>query len=327
MAAPENCSTPDPANRDRIITELQRERLKFSGAAQLAPLTQSGYRADAAIFERWSGQMGFEPLPTTGEILSLYVTSLLLRGLKVSTAARRVSGIAHTNRERGYGSPVTEEVRSLLNGARRLKAEQPDQVLPLTAEELRGVSLALIADDTPISIRNWAMILTGFCGALRNSSTAALLVSDVTFCEQGAELRIRRSKTDQKGVGRTIGLHHSKLHPETCPVNALRKWIERRGSAVDGPLFSRFGRGLKERPLRPERIGQIVQECIERTGRDSKLYGGHSLRRGFVTEAGQTGASELLIAAVTGHRSMAILRTYFQRRDAFAGNALGGVDL
>ena len=170
------------------------------------------------------------------------------------------------------------------------------------------------------------MILVGFSAALRNSSTAALLLSDVEFTDQGAVLKIRRSKTDQLGKGREIGLVFGK-HAETCPVAALKNWIARRG-AFPGVLFTRFdGHPPRDRALAPERIGQIVQESVARIGLDSRAFGGHSLRAGFCTEAGLSGAPELLIAATTGHKDMSTLRKYFRRRDAFAGNVCGLMDL
>lgn len=326
MAVTEPTTNSDPVNIYQTITALKIERLKFTSAQQ-APNTSAGYRYDQAAFRAWGLQVGLETLAASPDTLGLYVTSMLVRGLKIATCARRVAAIARWHLDTGHPSPATDEIRSLLNGARRLRTEQVDRVLPLALEEMRAISVVLLEDDTPIGIRNWAIMLTGFEGALRNSMTAALrFPDDVEFSEKGAILQIRREKTDQLGKGRKIGLHHAK-HPELCAVVALRKWIARRGN-FPGPLFTRFdGTHQKERALLPERIGQIVQQNIRRIGLDSRLYGGHSLRAGFVTLAGEHGASELLIAATTGHKDLSTLRIYFRRRDAFAGNPLGAVDL
>jgi len=108
----------------------------------------------------------------------------------------------------------------------------------------------------------------------------------------------------------------------------LSDWLQRRGR-FSGPLFARFDhqRGWRGRHLEPERIGQIVQYCAARIGLDPKLYGGHSLRSGFVTEAGERGISETLIAAQTGHKDMATLRKYFRRSDVWKSNAAGAIGL
>lgn len=323
---PSTPSTHDQlAKREQLVNELQREKSKFTKAL-LADNTQSGYIYDMRAFERWTTEMGFCALPATEDTVCLYVTAMLVKKLKVSTCTRRVAAVKHMHRAKGLPNPAQKAVRELLCGARRVRVEQPDQVLPLAIDELRSISKVLIQDDTPVSIRNWAMLLTGFSGALRNCNTAALMLADVEFSDKGATLNIRKSKNDQEGHGQLIGLPHGK-HPETCPPTALRKWIERRGG-FPGPLFTRFdGTADKERALAPERIGQIVQESIERIGLDSRLYGGHSLRAGLATEAGLGGAGELVIAAQTGHKDMSTLRQYFRRRDVFRNNACGFVDL
>ena len=81
------------------------------------------------------------------------------------------------------------------------------------------------------------------------------------------------------------------------------------------------------RHLDAEQICRIVQGCVERIGRDSSQYGSHSLRAGFVTEAGEHGAGELLIAAQTGHRDLATLRKYFRHTDIFRANAAAQIGL
>jgi len=329
MAVPDFTTANEKATHfpdtETVIANLQQERAKFTGALR-APNTETGYRYDSAAFRAWTAQMGLQALPASPDTLGLWVTSMLVRGLKVSTCGRRVAAVVHMHRSAGHPNPATEEVRELLQGARRLRVEQVDQVLPLALDELRAISLKLLEDDTPLSIRNWCILLVGFAAALRNSNTAALLLEDVEFTDEGAILKIRKSKTDQIGRGRMIGLRFGK-HPETCPVSALKKWIDRRGGFA-GPLFTRFdGHVERDRGLLPERIGQIVQQCIRRIGLDSRAFGGHSLRSGYVTEAGLSGASDLLIAATTGHRDMSTLRKYFRRRNAFSGNATGLMDL
>ena len=61
-------------------------------------------------------------------------------------------------------------------------------------------------------------------------------------------LRIRHSKCDQEGKGADVGIAFGS-GPETCPVAALRTWLER-GKVRYGPVFrsvtaaGTVGRGL-----------------------------------------------------------------------------------
>ena len=178
------------------------------------------------------------------------------------------------------------------------------------------------------SARNLAIILVGFTAALRSSNTAMLLLEDIEFIGEDALLNIRRSKTDQDGIGKTIAILHGR-HQDTCVIRALKEWIAIRGNEP-GLLFQRFTRHVvrdRNRPLEQRRIGHIVKDAIERIGKDRKLYCGHSLRAGFVTETGLAGAPDRVIAGTTGHTQMATVGKYFRRRTAFIGNPLPLLDL
>jgi integrase len=195
---------------------------------------------------------------------------------------------------------------------------------PLTLALVREIAVELAGQDTPIALRDRAIVLVGFASALRSANLVALDLADVEFVEEGVRLRVRKEKQDQEGKGRWLGIPHGK-HPETCAVKALREWIGR-GGWFPGPLFTRFDNQGKRRPLQAERICQIVQACLRGIGRDPRGYGSHSMRAGFVTEAGLAGAQLLLIAQQTGHRDMSVLQRYF-RRDVFRSNVCGLLDL
>lgn len=293
--------------------------------ALLSQNTRKGYHYDWGIFHRWCLAAGVDELPASAETMSLYAVAQLRRA-KVSTVARRLAVVAHVHRDHALSSPVTEDVRALLRGARRLRCEQPRQVRPLALDDLRRISRLLAVDATPIALRDRSILVTGFASALRSASLVALMLADAEFSARGVILRIRREKQDQEGRGRLIGLPPGE-HGETCPVECLRAWLDVRSDAA-GPLFWRLDTwGARDRALEPERICQIVQAAVGRIGLDPTLYGSHSLRAGFVTQAGECGVGELLIASQTGHRDMATLRRYFRRRDVFRSNACGLIGL
>lgn len=306
------------------LDELKKRRGELIEALR-APNTHRGYRYDWAAFCGWCERINLPSLPASPETLALYVTSRLAAGRKVSTVTRNAAAINAMHRADGKPLPLDESVYDVLRGARRSRTEPVRRVNPVTVEDLRDVCRVLTSEDTPIAIRNRAMLLIGFAGALRTATLAALTLADVEFEDRGAILRICREKNDQEGRGRLIGLPHGR-HPETCPVRALREWITRRGGFA-GPLFTRFNHQSLKTPMQPERFGELVQSCLSRIGRDARKFGGHSLRAGFATEAGEMGAGELLIAATTGHRDMGTLRAYFRRQDVFRRNACGLLDL
>ncbi len=71
-------------------------------------------------------------------------------------------------------------------------------------------------------------------------------MGDVAFTREGLVISLRRSKTDQEGQGRKIGIP-AGVHPATCPVKALRAWLGGAG-LEDGPLApAAYPRGCRAR--------------------------------------------------------------------------------
>lgn len=315
-------------NPQQVEEESQRlsiARIGLTQSSQLSLNSVKGYGYDWRMFCAWAEARQQCPLPATTEAVSFYLIWLLTSGKKVSTATRRASAIAHEHRKNGLESPVTDEVRALLRGARRVRGEQPKEMCPLSVSHLRAITELLARDDTPRSIRNKAILVIGFASALRRASLVDLVLADVEPVEQGIVLHVRREKQDQLGAGRLIGLPHG-VHPNTCPVRCLADWLEYRGMD-HGPLFTHVRRGSEGLKLRPEAIERMIKSCVKRIGLNPALYGGHSLRSGFITEAGEAGCSELVIAAQSGHRSMNVLRKYFRRSQLFKANACSTLGL
>src|SRR5690606_14511586 len=78
-----------------------------------------------------------------------------------------------------------------------------------------------------------ALLLLGMAGALRRSELVALDVEDLVFTEDGLDVHIRRSKTDQEGQGMTIAVPRGQ---NLMPVDAVQAWIASAGLG-NGPLF------------------------------------------------------------------------------------------
>ncbi len=96
----------------------------------------------------------------------------------------------------------------------------PAQKAAVVTAELR-VLLAVTLADTLAGLRDRALLLIGFAGGFRRGELVALDVEDVEETDDGLRIGIRRSKTDQEGEGREIGIPRGQKS-ETDPVRALR---------------------------------------------------------------------------------------------------------
>jgi integrase len=147
----------------------------------------------------------------------------------------------------------------------------------------------------------------------------------VAFTADGLELALRRSKTDQEGEGRKVGLPYGST-AATCPVRALKAWLET-GQIAAGPLFRKVTRHgqVGAARLSDRTVARVVKRAAKAAGLDPARFSGHSLRAGLVTSAAKAGKSERIIMAQTGHRSAAMLRRYIRDASLFADNAAQGL--
>jgi integrase len=138
---------------------------------------------------------------------------------------------------------------------------------------------------------------------------------------------LRRSKVDQAGAGRKIGVPYG-ANPDTCPVRTLQGWLEV-AAIGGGPLFRSINRHgqVQARGLSDIDVARVVKKLAERAGLDAAKYAGHSLRAGHATAAAIAGASERSIMRQTGHRSVQMVRRYIREGSLFRENSAGKLGL
>jgi site-specific recombinase XerD len=291
-----------------------------------APNTLKAYRNDWDDFLSWCGLHRLQPLPATPQAIALYLTDLSTTH-KVSTLYRRLSGISQAHQTAGHTSPTRDpQVRLVFQGIRRTLGAAPDQKNPAITAEVRAMVETLDL-STLSGARDRALLLVGFAGAFRRSELVSLDVADVNFTADGLVVQLRRSKTDQEAVGRKVGLPFGSS-PLTCPVRALRDWLER-GGIAHGPTFRPIDRhgNVRPRRLTDQSVALIVKRCAHEAGLDANNYAGHSLRSGLATAAAMADVSERAIMAQTGHKSLPVVRRYIRDGSLFRRNAAAAVGL
>jgi integrase len=135
--------------------------------------------------------------------------------------------------------------------------------------------------------------------------------------------RIRRSKTDQEGVGVTIAIVRGGAQ---CPVRTVRVWLDAAG-ITEGPVFRpvRKGGAVRDRRLTANSVNVLVKAYADKVGLDASTFGAHSLRSGFLTSAVRRGASIFKMRDVSQHKSMDVLQAYVRDADMFRDHAGAGL--
>jgi integrase len=214
------------------MAEIAADAREYLDASRAENTTRL-YRTGWAQFTAWCEAHGVRPLPAGAETVACYVADLA-KAAKPATIDARLAAISAAHRAAGYDSPTKQEaVRLVRRGMRRTLGTAQRQVRPVTVPDLRAMLEGLGTD--PGGCRDRALLLLGFAGALRRSELVGLDVADVTEGTDGLTVHLRRSKTDQEGAGRTLGIPYGS-NPVTCPVRAWRVWLEVSG-ITEGSAF------------------------------------------------------------------------------------------
>lgn len=314
------------ANVSTALTSELIDKAEDYARASMSKSTVRAYRSAWRMFTTWCSSIGMNPLPAVPEVVALYITHRADIGMKVSTIESDIAAIAAAHKAVKLDSPTSSPVvKTVMKGIRRTVGTAPAAKSPVLMSELRRMVMTLPDDNR--GTRDHAVLVVGFAGAFRRSELANLNLSDITITNEGIRVVLRRSKTDQEGRGRVVGLPFGS-HPATCPVRVLSRWIAI-AEIETGPLFRSIDRAdnITDKPMSSKAVARAVKRAAKLAGMDPTTVSGHSLRSGFCTSAARAGATERCIARQTGHRSMAVLRGYIRDGTIWSDNPASMVGL
>ena len=330
-------TAPSPPHCRRSTARLATAR---ATARRLRPAGQG--RQHAARLPRrgrawcaWCARHALPCLPASAADVVAFLAAERRRGLSVTTVELRRAAIRYLHYLAGCAVPTAEAVvGETLAGIRRDAAhrgEFPAKKLAATADVLREI-LAPIPDDLR-GLRDRALLLVGFAGALRRSELAAIRVEHLEPPARGLRLTLPLSKGERDGNAVTVALPLGTT--ELCPVRALRRWQEAAG-ITEGALFRRIwlppARGGIPRPptvgtqaIDRRTVARIVQARAAAAGFDAATLGGHSLKRGALTTGMDHGVHPARLKQLGRHKSYAVLDEYLELGDPFESHPLSGL--
>ena len=289
--------------------------------------TWDAYEADWTRFVEWCAGTGLVPLPADGRTVARFLaveaspSAARPDGLAVSTLRRRLAAIRLMHLGQRLASPhadpeVTELLRGVANARRDVASRKKK---PALDDDVCRMVDALDTDSLA-ELRDAALLLLGFAGAFRRSELVGLDVEDLERREEGVLVTVRHSKTDQAGHGQVVAIPEQPESPY-CPVAAVERWTLAAGIRT-GALFRRFWRGDVPSPhrLTPQSVAAVVKRGAVAIGRDPAELAGHSLRRGFLTQAARNGSDVFRMAAQSRHRDVRTVMAYVQGETRFDGH-------
>jgi len=317
---------------NNIITDIKalQEETLLNLKSSKALNTIRAYKSDYKDFGLFCAQNGFKSLPADPKIVSLYLTHLSTKDVKISTLKRRLVSIGVIHKLKGhYLDTKHPTIIENIMGIKRRKGSIQKGKKPLLINNLKQIIDVIDSHNNEEikKLRDRSLILIGFSGGFRRNEIVSLDYEDLDFVAEGVKINLKRSKTDQFGEGAVKGLPYFD-NSQYCPVLSLKKWIEV-SNIKYGPLFRRFAKGSKltENRLTDQTVALLIKEYLKLAGIDSKNYSGHSLRSGFATSAAESGVEERSIMAMTGHKSTEMVRRYIKEANLFKNNALNKIKI
>ncbi|NTZ94175.1 site-specific integrase [Pseudomonas koreensis] len=229
--------------------------------------------------------------------------------LAFNTVSHRLAVLGKWHRINEWDSPTeTPALKTLLREARKAQSRQGVNVRKKTAIVLEPLqALLATCDDGLRGIRDRALLLLAWSGGgRRRSEVVSLQVGDVRQLDAGTWLyTLGATKTETGGVRREKPLRGPA-------AAALAAWLTA-APAESGPLFRRLYKGntVGHTGLSADQVARIVQRRAKLAGLEGD-WAAHSLRSGFVTEAGRQGVPLGEVMAMTEHRSVTTVMGYFQ---------------
>lgn len=216
---------------------------------------------------------------------------LLLTGDGVVECAEklvRLATISEAHKTAGH-EPPTRSARVGLVWARIRRDFRGRQThrKPVLTPNVRAMLDAL--PDSLVGLRDRAVVLLGFVGAMRRSELVSLDVTDLAHTDDGTRRADQRIEDrPDGGAGENIGIPFG-MCSDTCPVNAVTARLSE--SKPDaGPVFRpvRTGTGSCPTPdtrLCDRTVAQVVTRALAEAGKTARRFSGHSLRFGLITQA------------------------------------------
>ena len=188
------------------VKNLELETLKNLKNSK-ANNTLRAYQSDFKDFSNFCAKNGFKSIPSDPKIISLYLTHLSSFSKKFSTLKRRLASIKVVHRLKGHyidtKHPIIAE--NLMGIKRKMGVKQISKK-PLLINDLKLIIKVIDQEKNEYKkYQNRALLLIGFAGGFRRSELVSIEYEDIDFVNEGVKILIRRSKTDQTGLGMMKG--------------------------------------------------------------------------------------------------------------------------
>jgi hypothetical protein len=265
---------------------LDETILKIEGA--YAPSTIRAYKSNFEKFIEFCDSEEFNALPAERVNVASYIKHLAqskLRSASIRIAAASISAMHRLNEL--YDPTTHPDVKIEMRRMHRNLGRESHQAEGINTELLR--QMINVTDDGLMGLRDRALLLTAYDTMCRRSELVSLNMKDLIINNQDQTLKIklRRSKTEQDGLGRWLYLSKEAQA-------AILSWVDI-ANIKDGKLFRGVIRGQHIADnLSAAQINRIFKRLARKSKAERSVVeniSGHSMRVGAAQDLLISGAS------------------------------------
>ena len=177
---------------------------------------------------------------------------------------------------------------SIVEASKRSFSTPPQKKEPLTIDIVRRVCEKFARPSYTLNDPRAALIFSlGFSGLFRVGELLQLTAANIDIASSHLEITVKRSKTDQYGLGNKIFI--AKTNGHACPHGLLSRYFALAGILPhsDEYIFreihsfkAKSARPVISKPISYSRCREIIKDTSAAVGEDPQLYGTHSMRSG-----------------------------------------------
>ncbi len=279
-----------------------------------APATERAYAHDWADFAAFCERHALEALPAAPQTLALYLKSLETQrsrspaglrdgtvGLSLPTLRRRLAAIASRHATEKLETPTDHPlVKKLLRRYSRSRGTAVKKKEAFTIDRLATL-LSAMPDDLP-ALRDRALLLARLCGGVSAERARGARRRASAVFEEGA-VRVDRGREERPAEEGARALRAAAADEQRRCAPSRRSNAGLRRVGATGPVFRTFDLrgGLTANRLDAGDVARILRRRAAAAGVAGD-FAGHSLRRGFITNAAKKKVPIENIKRVTGQR-------------------------
>ena len=181
-----------------IVTDIKalQEETLLNLKSSKANNTVRAYKSDFKDFSLFCVKNGFKSLPSEPKIVSLYLTHLSTKDVKMSTLKRRLVSIGVIHKLKGfYLDTKHPSIIENIMGIKRRKGSNQKGKKPLLINNLKQIINVIDEQKTAEikKLRDRSIILIGFSGGFRRNEIVSLDYDDLDFVTEGLKINLKRS--------------------------------------------------------------------------------------------------------------------------------------